>query len=286
MTRLPTSSYLDHGKNHGLQPFQIQARNLVDNRNRSPDTGTEGFLGDFLRPIWTNVPDTKIVWGDGPKQNPRAQEKINEGGGDPNSLTDLWRATIFVTTEVNLLSIYQAIKDKTVGGAGMHQKEGTTYCKSAKLRGVRNDGAGSNSDTMCSHPDFTDDASGYSGGNIVLILKNNQPAEVQINTRNMMYGKHGSIEGVNGGAIKTQYKVTGGLGHIFYEMIRAPVKNQTEVIELSKKYYKHLRNPNPAKSSHDAKGGPKTTAQELEDKIQKFIKDDRNANWFLDLKKT
>ena len=242
-----------------------------------PETGTwtKDAMDKFLQPIWTKVEGSSITWGK-VKGVARAKEKIDKNhGGDPTLLGDLWRATIFVKTEEILLEVYEDIKRQTEPRAFRSKNDARVARYSSKLRGVKGAPGGktlgssgfsqkmTHASLFCNHKDFKLDDSGYSGGNIVLILENGYLGEVQINTLNMQYAKHGGDEEFSR-SMKNTHSVTGGLGHGFFEIIRKepahPLAEEAKV--LSNEYYAHLRDLNP---------GDKRYGQDLEKKVQKFI---------------
>lgn len=94
------------------------------------------------------------------------------------------------------------------------------------------------------------DPCGYSDTNIVVMLQNGQPGEIQVNNRAILYGKMSKKDfceqlGVSAARyfiLGRSYGVEGGLGHALYEISQKDTGDRgTDAKKLAKRYYGLLR---------------------------------------------
>jgi hypothetical protein len=151
------------------------------------------------------------------KSEARAIEKINKDyGGDPKQIKDLARNTIVVDSD-------------KIGNVAA---------------GLKSNGA------VVKVIDASADPMGYSGVNASVRTQAGIPAEIQVNSPEMIYAKEPeSIARAQLGDaayddIASKTGVQGGLGHTFYEQYRVLDANSPEaeaLAEQSKAYYQSIR---------------------------------------------
>jgi len=90
---------------------------------------------------------------------------------------------------------------------------------------------------------------GYSGINCVVILRNGQPGEIQVNIPEVLYGKGPKKDFCAAhtskvwSEIRARYQIESSLGHGLYEIWREAEESQSgkEAAALSTRYYRYLR---------------------------------------------
>jgi hypothetical protein len=94
------------------------------------------------------------------------------------------------------------------------------------------------------------DPCGYSGDTVFVVTASGGPAEIQINVPEVIYAKESEdfVRPVLGEAeltrIRSMYRLTGGIGHILYELYRSPKATHAgRFADLSKRYYEYFRSP-------------------------------------------
>jgi hypothetical protein len=92
------------------------------------------------------------------------------------------------------------------------------------------------------------DPKGYSDWKVI-VSKNGSLAEVQINTKNLLYAKDlpffRAVCPGEEAAMKAKYMpVPGGIGHLLYEWSRVPGPRSQTAEALGLRYYAHFRTPN------------------------------------------
>lgn len=92
------------------------------------------------------------------------------------------------------------------------------------------------------------DPKGYSDWKVI-VSRNGSLAEVQINTKNLLYAKDlpffRAVCPGDEGAMKARYMpVPGGIGHLLYEWSRVPGPRAQAADALGLRYYAHFRKPN------------------------------------------
>jgi len=162
------------------------------------------------------------------KARDTAQDKVTRDyAGDWYDLKDVVRMTI-VTPSDRIMKVVQA-KVRGLFGLGVG-RPGLNLIKDIEVIAAS-------------------DPCGYSGVNFVVRLSNHRPAEIQVNTPVMIYGKEKekNSKTILGWKqffeIKCRFMIEGGFGHTLYEMYRddkAGSRGQMAAY-LSSRYYNLLR---------------------------------------------
>lgn len=166
----------------------------------------------------------------GLKSDERASAKVAaDYGGDWLAIKDLARMTIIVPDNSGRQAKLMAV-------LGEIRKE----FSASKGRGII--------DVKIVDP--SQDPCGYSSITVFVKVQD-RPAEIQINTPEMIFAKQGekTVQRILGDSlfmkIKMKYNLDGGLGHCFYEIFRANLPGAAEAAAASKDYYQYFRRMTP-----------------------------------------
>lgn len=166
---------------------------------------------------WAAIPDIK--------GEARASQKVgSDYGGDWMSIRDLARMTIIVPSVAECRMVVEELK-RTFSAAN---KRGILQIKDVNP---------------------TQDPCGYSSMTVFVRTSNDRPAEIQVNTPEMIYAKQseGTVKGILGTqaymGIKGKYQLEGGLGHALYDVYRVAPGSSAGLASaaLSKRYYNYFR---------------------------------------------
>lgn len=166
---------------------------------------------------WAAIPDIK--------GEARASQKVaSDYSGDWTSIRDLARMTIIVPSVAECRMAVEELK--------------RTF-SAANRRGI----------LQIKDVNPNQDPCGYSSMTVFVRTSNDRPAEIQVNTPEMIYAKQseGTVKGIIGPqaymGIKGKYQLEGGLGHALYDVYRVAPGSRAGLASaaLSKRYYNYFR---------------------------------------------
>lgn len=207
-------------------------KRIGENLYKQADGSNEELkaLGNAIKDA---LPGCAIAYGP-IKAKERANEKVvGDYGGDWFELKDVVRLTIIAQDLMQLGNVARQVR---------------TRCRASEGLGLMKDQETTPFNSAC----------GYSGFNFVVRLSNGQPAEIQANIPQVMYGQLNKatfcevIGAAKYNEINGLYNVNGGLGHGLYEIYRVLPSSEKgkEARDLSISYFNYLRG-----SAHYFKGG-------------------------------
>jgi len=208
------------------------------------------------------------IFGPIKEKDGRATEKVRDDyGGDWYQLKDVVRMTIVVPGPSKIMEVRAEIR--RCCGVG-DEDDGYTYA------------LGETSPTIRQHlraekfhaeapPKFkqaagtgllllkdqettaANDPCGYSMWNFAVRMKNERPAEIQVNTKQLLYGKMTAYNFIRCIGfkeylrLKSFFRIDGGRGHALYEIYRKDKKGAKglEAAQISTEYYAYIRTTPP-----------------------------------------
>jgi len=166
-----------------------------------------------------------VIAGAPLKSMERASEKVAlDYGGDWHQIKDIARMTIVVPTLGACAGVLNDIRKRFAASRG----GGVIQVKDVQA---------------------AQDPCGYSSTTVFVRTSTGRAAEIQINVPEIIYAKQSesSVTRVIGpgayAAIRSRFRLEGGMGHALYEIYRAPRGGQDpqKAARLSKRYYDYFR---------------------------------------------